>query len=56
MTIDPERLRELCAKGLSPVQIATRLGVSLSGAHQALKRHGLVAAVAGKVKRQCGSV
>jgi hypothetical protein len=56
MTIDSERLRELCAKGLSPIQIATRMGVSLSGAHQALKRLGLVAAVAGKVKRQDRSV
>jgi len=55
MKIDPTRLRELCAKGLSPVQIATRLGVSLSGAHQALKRHGFVAAVVGKTVFQGSS-
>jgi orotate phosphoribosyltransferase-like protein len=55
MSIDPQRLRELCEKGLSPVQIATRLGVSLSGAHQALKRHGLVAAVGKKTGFQGSS-
>lgn len=55
MTIDPQRLRELCEKGLSPVQIATRLGVTLSGAHQALKRHGLVAAVGKKTGFQGSS-
>lgn len=56
MSIDPQRLRELCEKGLSPVQIATRLGVTLSGAHQALKSHGLVAAVGKKTGFQgCSS-
>jgi hypothetical protein len=55
MSIDPQRLRELCEKGLSPVQIATRLGVTLSGAHQALKRHGLVAAAGKKTGLQGSS-
>lgn len=43
MSIDPQRLSELWAKGLSANQIATRLGSTVSGVHQALKRLGVVA-------------
>lgn len=44
MTIDDRRLSELWAKGLSASQIATRLGTTVSGVHQALKRLGVAAA------------
>jgi hypothetical protein len=49
MTIDPERLRELCAKGLNASQIASRLGVTVSAIHQATKRLSLDVAAAGKI-------
>lgn len=41
MKIDPERLRELCEKGLNAAQIAIRIGATVSGVHQALKRIGV---------------
>lgn len=41
MSIDPRRLTELWAKGLSAPQIATRMGATVSGVHQALKRLGV---------------
>lgn len=46
MKIDPERLRELCAKGLNANQIAPRLGVTKSAVHQYCKRHGIAVAAA----------
>ena len=44
MSIDPQRLSELWAKGLNANQIATRMGATVSGVHQALKRLGVAAA------------
>ena len=48
MIIDPTRLRELCAKGLNANQIATRMGATVSGVLQAIKRLNLDAAAEGK--------
>ena len=41
MSIDPQKLSELWAKGLNAAQIATRMGATVSGVHQALKRLGV---------------
>lgn len=49
MSIDPNRLRELCAKGLNASQIATRLGVTVSAVHQAAKRHSVAVGVAKRI-------
>lgn len=54
MRVDDRRLSELWAKGLSASQIATRLGTTVSGVHQALKRLG-VAGVGPKTSSQAGS-
>lgn len=54
MTIDPIRLRQLCAKGLNAGQIAIRLGTSVSGVHQAAKRLGFVV-VAGEPTERRGN-
>lgn len=64
MSIDIDRLKQLCAKGLNRVQIAQRLGVTHNAVHQACKRHGIsVAVVAGyesragsSVKTACGAI
>jgi hypothetical protein len=57
MSINIDRLRELCAKGLSRDQIAQRLGVTHNAVHQACKRHGIsVAAAAGYESRVGSSV
>jgi hypothetical protein len=50
MSIDPQRFRELCAKGLTAPQIATRLGVSQSAVHQACKRLNVTVAAAPRGK------
>jgi hypothetical protein len=46
MKIDDERLKELCAKGLTPTMIAQRFGCSVSGVHLAFKRLGIRARIA----------
>lgn len=45
MKIDPERLRQLCAKGLNRVQIAQRLGTNREAIRRVCKRHGFSVAV-----------
>lgn len=50
MKIDDERLKELCAKGLTSTVIAQRFGVSVSGVHQAFKRLGIRAVIPEKSK------
>lgn len=49
MKIDPDRLRELCAKGLNANQIAPRLGVSKSAVLLYCKRHGIAVAAAKRI-------
>lgn len=44
--IDIDRLRQLCAKNLTAVQIAIRLGVSHEAVRMACKRHGISVAAA----------
>lgn len=46
MKIDPVRLRELCAKGLSVPQIAARLGVTTDAVYRLCKRKGIAVAAA----------
>ena len=41
MSIDIERLRLLCAKGLDRVQIAHRMGVTHNAVLKACKRYGI---------------
>jgi hypothetical protein len=45
MTINVDRLRELCAKGLNPIQMAERLGATPNAIYKACERHNLSAAV-----------
>ena len=46
MKIDPQRLRELCAKGLNAHQIGARLGVTPDAVRLYCKRHGITVAAA----------
>lgn len=41
MKIDDARLTKLWKQGLSPASMAARLGVTISGVHQAIRRLGL---------------
>ncbi len=55
MKIDIERLKQLCAKGLTRVQIAQRLGVTHNAVLLACKRHGISAVVAEGYESRAGS-
>jgi hypothetical protein len=57
MSIDIERLKQLCAKGLDRVQIAQRLGTNREAVRKACKKHGIsVVVVAGYESRAGSSV
>lgn len=57
MSIDVERLKQLCAKGLTRVQIAGRLGVTRRAVEAACNRYSIpVAVVAGYESRAGSSV
>lgn len=57
MSIDVDRLKQLCAKGLTRVQIAERLGTNREAVRKACKRHGIsVVAVEGYGSRAASSV
>lgn len=57
MSIDIDRLKQLCARGLNRVQIAKRLGVTHNAVLKACERHGIfVVAVKGYESRAGSSV
>lgn len=55
MSINIDRLRELCAKGLTRVQIAERLGVTRRAVEAACNRYSIPVAVAAGYESRAGS-
>lgn len=55
MSLDIERLRKLCAKGLNRVQIAQRLGVTRRAVEAACNRHSIPVAVVEGYESRAGS-
>lgn len=55
MSLNIERVRELCAKGLSRAQIAERLGVTRRAVEAACKRHSIPVVVAEGYESRAGS-
>lgn len=55
MSLDIERLRQLCAKGLTRVQIAERMGVTRRAVEAACNRHSISVAVAAGYESRAGS-
>lgn len=56
MSLDIERVRELCAKGLTRVQIAERLGATRRAVEAACKRHSIPVAVVAGYESRAASV
>lgn len=55
MSINIDRLRQLCAKGLNKVQIAERLGATRHAVERACKRHGIYVVVVEGYESRAGS-
>lgn len=55
MSIDIDRLKQLCAKGLNKVQIAERMGKTRHAVEAACKRHGISVVVVTGYESRAGS-
>jgi hypothetical protein len=55
MSIDIDRLKQLCARGLNKAQIAERLGATRHAVEVACKRHNIPVAVAAGYESRAGS-